>query len=135
MNGDVFAKFIWACAFLFVYSLAGETFLFKTVKMDLIREEKIRHNCQTNQNNYISIFAYKYISIRSNLRWLLIIWGIFTYLQIFFQLYCSRVNYRNYNNKFCMASPEVVIQSCSVKKLLLKLTQNSQENTSVEVSF
>ena len=50
MNGDVFAKFIWACAFLFVYSLAGETFLFKTVKMDLIREEKIRHNCQTNQN-------------------------------------------------------------------------------------
>ena len=50
MNGDFFAKFIWACAFLFVYSLAGKTFLFKTVKMDLIREEKIRHNCQTNQN-------------------------------------------------------------------------------------
>ena len=34
-----------------------------------------------------------------------------------------------------MASPEVVIQRCSVKKLLLKRTQNSQENTSAEVSF
>ena len=35
MSGDFAAKFIWACAFLFVYSLAGEIFLFKIVKMDL----------------------------------------------------------------------------------------------------
>ena len=31
---------------------------------------------------------------------------------------CSRVNY---NNNFCMASPEVIVQGYSVKKLLLKL--------------
>ena len=28
--------------------------------------------------------------------------------------------YINYNNKFCMASPEAVVQKCSLKKLLLK---------------
>ena len=53
--GDFTAKFIWACAFLFVYSLAGEIFLFKIVKMDLtIHDEKIRHNCLTNLN--VNIF-------------------------------------------------------------------------------
>ena len=36
MNGDFAAKFIWACAFLFVYSLAGEIFLFKIVKTDYL---------------------------------------------------------------------------------------------------
>ena len=35
MNGDFAAKLIWACAFLFVYSLAGEIFLFKIVETDL----------------------------------------------------------------------------------------------------
>ena len=35
MSGDFAAKFIWACAFLFVYSLASEIFLFKIVEMDL----------------------------------------------------------------------------------------------------
>ena len=56
-----------------------------------------------------------------------------TYLQMFFQLkwYCRRANYRNYSNKFCMASPEAVVQRCSVKKLLLKFAQHSQENTCV----
>ena len=33
----------------------------------------------------------------------------------------------NYNNKFCMAPPQAVVQRCSVKKLLLKFTQHSQE--------
>ena len=33
MSDDFVAKFIWACAFLFVYSLAGEIFLFKIVKL------------------------------------------------------------------------------------------------------
>ena len=35
MNVDFSATFIWACAFLFVYSLAGERFLSKVVKMNL----------------------------------------------------------------------------------------------------
>ena len=34
MNGDFAAKFIWASAFLFVYSLADKVFLFKIVKMN-----------------------------------------------------------------------------------------------------
>ena len=50
MNGDFTAKFIWACTFLFVYSLAGKIFLSKIVKMNLISDEESRHNCQTNQN-------------------------------------------------------------------------------------
>ena len=68
-------------------------------------------------------FISKYISIRSNRRWLLIIWAMSTYLQIFPQLYyyCSRVNYINYNKKLCMTSPEAVVQRWFVKKLLLKL--------------
>ena len=35
MNVDFAKTFIWACAFLFVYSLAGERFLSKVVKMNL----------------------------------------------------------------------------------------------------
>ena len=31
--------------------------------------------------------------------------------------------------------PEVVVQSCSVKKVFLEISQNSQENTCVRVSF
>ena len=34
-----------------------------------------------------------------------------------------------------LLSTDVLAQMCSVKKLLLKLSQNYQENTSVEVSF
>ena len=52
-------------------------------------------------------FISKYIFIRSNRKWLLIIWAMSTYI--------------NYNKKFCMASPEAVVQRCSEKKLLLKL--------------
>ena len=59
MNGDVFAKFIWACAFLFVYSLAGEIFLFKIVKMDLTnsRRKNSPQLSDQSKHNYISIFA------------------------------------------------------------------------------
>ena len=32
MSGNFTAKFNWACAFLFVYSLAGEIFLSEIVK-------------------------------------------------------------------------------------------------------
>ena len=50
MNGDFAAKFVWACAFLFVYSLAGKIFL-KIVKMNLINSRREKSpNCQTNQN-------------------------------------------------------------------------------------
>ena len=31
--------------------------------------------------------------------------------------------------------PEAVIRGCSVKKMLLKISQNSQENTCARVSF
>ena len=47
----------------------------------------------------------------------------------------QQVNLNKCNNKFCMASPEAVVRMCSVKKLRLKLTQNSQENTCVGVFF
>ena len=87
--------------------------------------------------NTFSIFISKYISIRSNPRWLLIIWAIFTYLQIFLQLYryCSGVSYITDSNKFCMTLPEAVVWRCTVRKLVLKLTQNSQENIFVRASF
>ena len=51
MSGDFAAKFIWACAFLFVYSLAGEIFLFKIIKMDLTNSRR-KNSPQflTNQN-------------------------------------------------------------------------------------
>ena len=35
VNGDFAAKFVWACTFLFVYSLTGEIFFFKVVKINL----------------------------------------------------------------------------------------------------
>ena len=69
MNGDFVAKFIWACTFLFVYSLAGEIFLFKIVKTDLTNSR--RKNLpqlldQSKQINFNLCFISKYISIRSN---------------------------------------------------------------------
>ena len=68
-------------------------------------------------------FINKYISNRSNRKWLLIMWAMSTYLQMVFQIYyyCTRVTYINYNKNFCMTSPEAVVQRCSEKKLLLKL--------------
>ena len=68
-------------------------------------------------------FISKYISIRSNRRWLLIKWAMSTHLQMLFQLYyyCSRVTYINYNKKLYMTSAEAVVRRWSVKKLLSKL--------------
>ena len=59
MNGDFATKFIWAGTFLFVYSLAGEIFLFKIVKMNLInsRRKKSPKLLVQSKQNYISIFA------------------------------------------------------------------------------
>ena len=54
MNGDFATKFIWAGTFLFVYSLAGEIFLFKIVKLNLTNSRrKSRQNCWSNQNKTI----------------------------------------------------------------------------------
>ena len=58
MSGDFAAKFIWACAFLFVYSLAGEIFLFKIVKMDLTnsRRKNSPQLFDQSKRKHISIF-------------------------------------------------------------------------------
>ena len=42
-----------------------------------------------------------------------------------------------FNRKFCHAShpPEPVVQRCSVKNVFLGISQNSQENTCVRISF
>ena len=59
MNGYFAVKFFWACAFLFVYSLAGEIFLFKIVKMDLTnsRRKNSPQLLDQSKHKYISIFA------------------------------------------------------------------------------
>ena len=58
MNGDFAEKFIWACAFLFVYSLAGEIFLFKIVKMNLTnsRRKNSPQLLDQSKHKYILIF-------------------------------------------------------------------------------
>ena len=59
MNGDFAAKFIWACAFIFVFNLASEIFLFKIVKMDLTnsRRKNSPQFLDQSKQKYISIFA------------------------------------------------------------------------------
>ena len=59
MSGDFAPKFIWACGFLFVYSLAGEIFLFKIVKMDLTnwRRKNSPQLFDQPKRKYISVFA------------------------------------------------------------------------------
>ena len=59
MNGDLAAKFIWACAFLFAYSFACEIFPFKIVKMNLtnLRRKNSQQLLDQSKHNYISIFA------------------------------------------------------------------------------
>ena len=59
MNGDFAAKFIWACAFLFIYGLAGEIFLFKMVEKDStnLRRKNSPQLLDQSKRKYISIFA------------------------------------------------------------------------------
>ena len=68
MNGDFAAKFIWACAFLFFYSLAGEIFLFKIVKTYLTNSRRKNSPQLLNQSKhkYISIFALSAYTIQSD---------------------------------------------------------------------
>ena len=59
MSDDFAAKFTWACAFLFVYSLAGKIFLLKIVKIDLTnwRRKNSPQLFDQPKCKYISIFA------------------------------------------------------------------------------
>ena len=64
MNSDFAAKFIWACAFLFVYSLAGKIFLFKIVKMNLInsRREKSPQLLDQSKHKFSTLPSNKFPS-------------------------------------------------------------------------
>ena len=69
MNGDFAMKFVWACAFLFVYSLASEIFLFKIVKTGLTnsrRKNSPQLLDQSKQIHFNLCFISKYISVKSN---------------------------------------------------------------------
>ena len=43
--------------------------------------------------------------------------------------------YASLTNQMVTASPEAVVRRCSVKKVFLEISQNSQENTCARVSF
>ena len=68
MSGDFAAKFIWAFAFLFVYSLAGETFLLKIVTMDLTNSRRKNSSQLFDQSKRkcISIFAFSANTFQSD---------------------------------------------------------------------
>ena len=63
MSGNFATKFIWACVFVFINSLAGEIFLFKIVKMDLTnwRRKNSPQSSDQSKCTYISIFAFSSI--------------------------------------------------------------------------
>ena len=112
MNGDFAAKFIWACAFLFVYSLDGEIFLFKKVKMDLTnsRRKNSPQLFDQSKRKYISIFAFSANTFQSDkIEDDCQKYEQYPYPDVLSTLcHCSRVIYITYNSKFCMASPEAV---------------------------
>ena len=60
MSGDFPVKVIWAWAFIFVYSLAGDIFLFKIVKMDLThsRRKNSPQLFDQSERKYFSVFAF-----------------------------------------------------------------------------
>ena len=59
MNGDFAVKSIWACAFLFVYSLAGKVFIFKIVKIDFTNSQRKNspRSLDQSKHKYISFLA------------------------------------------------------------------------------
>ena len=81
MSGDFTAKFIWECGFLLVYSLDGEIFLFKIIKMDLTNSRR------RNSPQLLDQSKRKYISIQSLL-----------YQQIHFNQIKSKVAANNMSN-------------------------------------
>ena len=68
MSGDFSSKFIWACAFLFVYSLAGKIFFFKIVKMDLTnsRRKNSPQLLDQSKRKYIPIFPFSANTFQSD---------------------------------------------------------------------
>ena len=54
MNGNFTVKFIWACTFLFDYSLAGKIFIFKIVKMNLINSQPEKSPQLSDQSKHKS---------------------------------------------------------------------------------
>ena len=60
MSGDFPVKVIWAWAFIFVYILTGDIFLFKIVKMDLTnsRRKNSPQLLDQSERKYFSIFAF-----------------------------------------------------------------------------
>ena len=68
MNSNFVAKFVWARAFSFAYSLAGEIFLFKIVKMDLTnsRLKYLPQLLDQSKHNYLSNFAFSANTFQSD---------------------------------------------------------------------
>ena len=68
MKSNFAAKFVWACAFSFAYSLAGEKFLFKVVKMDLTnsRLKYLPQLLDQSKHNYLSNFAFSANTFQSD---------------------------------------------------------------------
>ena len=128
MSGDFAAKFIWACAFLFVYSLAGEIFLFKIVKMKKFATKKFATIIWPIKTkiHFNLCFISKYISIRSNRRWLLIIWAISISRCSFNFMSLQQGNLYNLQQQ--------ILHGIS-KSSSLGVLQNSQESNCVGVSF
>ena len=58
------AKLIWACTFLFVYSLAAKIFLFKIIKMNLInlQREKLPQVSDQSKHNFSTLSSNKFPS-------------------------------------------------------------------------
>ena len=54
LNNDFAAKFIWVCAALFAYSLAGEIFLLKIVK--IMNLTNLQRKMSPQLSNYFQIY-------------------------------------------------------------------------------
>ena len=56
-------------------------------------------------------------------------------LLITLKMFLSLVFFDETTPLLLLLSPEVVVQTCSVKKMFLETSQNSQENTCARASF
>ena len=59
----------------------------------------------------------------------------FFLITFFFQLYCILFIMLIYHDNLPLAMSEADVQRCSVKKVFLEISQNSQENTCARDSF
>ena len=125
INNDFAAIFIWVCAFLFVYSLAGEIFLLKIVKiMNLTNLQRKKSPQLLDQSkNYLSTLSVNtFHQIKSKMT-ANNISSIHVSLDVPSTLMSLQLgNLYKLQQHFCMTSPQAVVRRCSVKKLLLKFT-------------